>query len=61
LGEPGEVQDGEDGAVGCADDGDGLKPSELANTLPSDKPISIAIVGASHSAILAILNLARWA
>ncbi|KAJ5250393.1 hypothetical protein N7489_000803 [Penicillium chrysogenum] len=38
-----------------------LKPSELANTLPSDKPISIAIVGASHSAILAILNLTRLA
>lgn len=38
-----------------------LKPTELANTLPSDRPISVAIVGASHSAILAILNLTKLA
>ncbi|KAJ5200168.1 FAD-dependent pyridine nucleotide-disulfide oxidoreductase [Penicillium cf. griseofulvum] len=38
-----------------------LKPSDLANTLPADRPISVAIVGASHSAILAILNLTKLA
>ncbi|CRL29259.1 FAD-dependent pyridine nucleotide-disulphide oxidoreductase [Penicillium camemberti] len=38
-----------------------LKPTELANTIPSDRPISVAIVGASHSAILAILNLTKLA
>ncbi|CAI7652464.1 unnamed protein product [Penicillium glandicola] len=38
-----------------------LKPSELEKTLPSDRPISVAIVGASHSAILAILNLTKLA
>lgn len=34
-----------------------LKPSELAETLPTDSPCTIAVVGASHSAILALLNL----
>ncbi|KAL3494245.1 pyridine nucleotide-disulfide oxidoreductase-domain-containing protein [Aspergillus germanicus] len=33
-----------------------LKPSELASTLPSS-PTNVAVVGASHSAILALLNL----
>ncbi|RAL07435.1 uncharacterized protein BO97DRAFT_356465 [Aspergillus homomorphus CBS 101889] len=34
-----------------------LKPSELVSHLPYDKPTNIAVVGASHSAILALLNL----
>ncbi|KAL4911862.1 pyridine nucleotide-disulfide oxidoreductase-domain-containing protein [Aspergillus aurantiobrunneus] len=34
-----------------------LKPSELASTLPRDSPSTVAVVGASHSAILALLNL----
>ncbi|KAL5337816.1 pyridine nucleotide-disulfide oxidoreductase-domain-containing protein [Aspergillus crustosus] len=34
-----------------------LKPSELATTLPQDSPSTVAVVGASHSAILALLNL----
>lgn len=38
-----------------------LKPTELAKALPSDRPTSVAIVGASHSAILAILNLTKLA
>jgi hypothetical protein len=38
-----------------------LKPSELAETLPSDSPSTVAVVGASHSAILAILNLVTLA
>ncbi|KAG0157376.1 hypothetical protein PDIDSM_4561 [Penicillium digitatum] len=38
-----------------------LKPTALAETIPSDRPISVAIVGASHSAILAILNLTKLA
>ncbi|KAJ5577837.1 uncharacterized protein N7459_006801 [Penicillium hispanicum] len=38
-----------------------LKPSELAEILPSERPLSIAVVGASHSAILALLNLVQLA
>jgi hypothetical protein len=38
-----------------------LKPSELAETLPTDKPLTVAVVGASHSAILAIMNLTKLA
>ncbi|KAJ5563663.1 FAD-dependent pyridine nucleotide-disulfide oxidoreductase [Penicillium sp. DV-2018c] len=38
-----------------------LKPSDLAKTLPADKPVTVAVVGASHSAILAILNLTTLA
>ncbi|KAL4883655.1 pyridine nucleotide-disulfide oxidoreductase-domain-containing protein [Aspergillus karnatakaensis] len=34
-----------------------LKPSELASTLPRDSPSTVAVIGASHSAILALLNL----
>ncbi|KAL4927891.1 uncharacterized protein BDV17DRAFT_282339 [Aspergillus undulatus] len=34
-----------------------LKPSELASTLPQNTPSTVAVVGASHSAILALLNL----
>ncbi|KAJ5088200.1 hypothetical protein N7456_011816 [Penicillium angulare] len=38
-----------------------LKPSLLAESLPSDEPITIAVVGASHSAILALLNFVELA
>lgn len=38
-----------------------LKPSELAETLPVDSFSTVAVVGASHSAILALLNLVRLA
>lgn len=38
-----------------------LKPSELAETLPTTSPSTVAVVGASHSAILAILNLVTLA
>ncbi|EPS25987.1 hypothetical protein PDE_00923 [Penicillium oxalicum 114-2] len=38
-----------------------LKPSELATTLPVDTPTTVAVVGASHSAILALLNLVTLA
>ncbi|RAH70834.1 uncharacterized protein BO66DRAFT_437788 [Aspergillus aculeatinus CBS 121060] len=38
-----------------------LKPSELITHLPHNKPLEIAVVGASHSAILALLNLADLA
>ncbi|BCS21345.1 uncharacterized protein APUU_21777S [Aspergillus puulaauensis] len=34
-----------------------LKPSELASTLPQSSPCTVAVIGASHSAILALLNL----
>ncbi|CEO58596.1 hypothetical protein PMG11_03308 [Penicillium brasilianum] len=34
-----------------------LKPSELATTLPINTPTTVGVVGASHSAILALLNL----
>lgn len=35
----------------------GLSPTLLAQTLPKDKPLKIALIGASHSAILALRNL----
>ncbi|PYH46655.1 uncharacterized protein BP01DRAFT_381680 [Aspergillus saccharolyticus JOP 1030-1] len=38
-----------------------LKPSELITHLPHNKPLDIAVVGASHSAILALLNLVELA
>lgn len=38
-----------------------LKPSELAEILPSQDPSTVAVVGASHSAILALLNLIQLA
>lgn len=38
-----------------------LKPSEIAEILPTQRPSSIAVVGASHSAILALLNLVQLA
>ncbi|KAL2854298.1 pyridine nucleotide-disulfide oxidoreductase-domain-containing protein [Aspergillus pseudoustus] len=34
-----------------------LKPSELASTISSTSSTTVAVVGASHSAILALLNL----
>ncbi|KAL4872194.1 hypothetical protein BDV12DRAFT_151672 [Aspergillus spectabilis] len=34
-----------------------LKPSELASTLPQYSLSTVAVIGASHSAILALLNL----
>lgn len=38
-----------------------LKPSLLSETLPTTTPTTIAVVGASHSAILALLNLVKLA
>ncbi|GES56986.1 pyridine nucleotide-disulfide oxidoreductase-domain-containing protein [Aspergillus terreus] len=38
-----------------------LKPSDLVSYLPRDMPQTIAVVGASHSAILALLNLVELA
>ncbi|CAI7674262.1 unnamed protein product [Penicillium pancosmium] len=38
-----------------------LKPSILSETLPTTKPTTVAVVGASHSAILALLNLVTLA
>ncbi|OTB02151.1 hypothetical protein M426DRAFT_74745 [Hypoxylon sp. CI-4A] len=35
----------------------GLKPSLLAETLPRDQEVYIGVVGASHSAILVLMNL----
>jgi hypothetical protein len=34
-----------------------LKPSQLVTVLPTKTPLTIAMVGASHSAILALMNL----
>ena len=34
-----------------------LKPSDLVSYLPRNTPLTVAVVGASHSAILALLNL----
>ncbi|PYH99503.1 hypothetical protein BO71DRAFT_405289 [Aspergillus ellipticus CBS 707.79] len=34
-----------------------LKPSELMSLLPKGTPLTVGVVGASHSAILALLNL----
>lgn len=34
-----------------------LKPSELETTIPSNKQVTVGVVGASHSAILVIMNL----
>ncbi|RMJ26320.1 hypothetical protein PHISP_02806 [Aspergillus sp. HF37] len=34
-----------------------LKPSDLMSELPRSEPTTVAVVGASHSAILALLNL----
>jgi alpha-1,3/alpha-1,6-mannosyltransferase len=34
-----------------------LNPPLLARTLPSDKPLTIGVIGASHSAILVLRNL----
>ncbi|KAJ5092181.1 hypothetical protein NUU61_007051 [Penicillium alfredii] len=38
-----------------------LKPTELAELLPDDRAVTVAVVGASHSAILALLNLVQLA
>ncbi|OKL56782.1 hypothetical protein UA08_07813 [Talaromyces atroroseus] len=34
-----------------------LKPSILHEALPKNEPVTVAVIGASHSAILAIMNL----
>lgn len=36
-----------------------LKPSDLETILPSDREINVGVVGASHSAILVIMNLVK--
>ncbi|KAK7985658.1 monooxygenase AgnR1 [Apiospora saccharicola] len=36
---------------------DVLKPSVLRNTLPKDRPVTVGVIGASHSAILVLRNL----
>lgn len=38
-----------------------LKPSVLTKALPTSNPTTVAVVGASHSAILALLNLVNLA
>ena len=38
-----------------------LSPSMLSETLSSDSPLSIAVIGASHSAILVLWNLSNLA
>jgi hypothetical protein len=38
-----------------------LKPSELTRALTADSPQTVAVIGASHSAILAIMNLVNLA
>ena len=38
-----------------------LKPSELIGAIPADSPQTVAVIGASHSAILALMNLVRLA
>lgn len=38
-----------------------LKPSTLATTLPMNAPLVVAMIGASHSAILALMNLVELA
>jgi len=40
---------------------DALSPSTLVNILPKDDPVTIAVIGASHSAILVLLNLSNLA
>ncbi|KAK7746034.1 hypothetical protein SLS53_002756 [Cytospora paraplurivora] len=39
----------------------GLSPTKLAKTIPTDQPTRIAVIGASHSAILVLRNLSRLA
>ncbi|KAF2083677.1 hypothetical protein K490DRAFT_51050 [Saccharata proteae CBS 121410] len=38
-----------------------LAPSRLSTTLPSSTPTTVAVIGASHSAILVLLNLSHLA
>ncbi|KAK0628497.1 pyridine nucleotide-disulfide oxidoreductase-domain-containing protein [Bombardia bombarda] len=38
-----------------------LKPSGLAHNLPTDKPLTIGVVGTSHSAVLVLMNLVQLA
>ncbi|KAJ9297637.1 hypothetical protein DTO271G3_4412 [Paecilomyces variotii] len=38
-----------------------LKPSELIGAIPADSPQTVAVIGASHSAILALMNLVKLA
>ncbi|KAF2157465.1 hypothetical protein K461DRAFT_219097 [Myriangium duriaei CBS 260.36] len=38
-----------------------LAPSRLKEILPRDKPVTVAVIGASHSAILVLLNLSKLA
>ncbi|KAJ6024856.1 hypothetical protein N7540_005653 [Penicillium herquei] len=47
--------------IECLDLDTVLKPSELAERLPTQEPTSVGVVGASHSAILALLNLLQLA
>ncbi|KAJ5752411.1 hypothetical protein N7520_009328 [Penicillium odoratum] len=47
--------------IECLDLDTVLKPSELAQILPTTQPTTVAVVGASHSAILALLNLVNLA
>ncbi|ROW01832.1 hypothetical protein VPNG_07772 [Cytospora leucostoma] len=39
----------------------GLSPTKLAKIIPTDQPTQIAVIGASHSAILVLRNLSRLA
>lgn len=47
--------------IECLDLDTVLKPSELADTLPTENSTTVGVVGASHSAILALLNLTKLA
>ncbi|KAJ5554443.1 hypothetical protein N7513_004402 [Penicillium frequentans] len=47
--------------IECLDLDTVLKPSELTQILPTSTPTTVAVVGASHSAILALLNLLQLA
>jgi hypothetical protein len=38
-----------------------LTPSVLARTIPADRPVTIGVVGASHSAVLVLMNLVALA
>ncbi|KAJ4415944.1 hypothetical protein N0V82_007066 [Gnomoniopsis sp. IMI 355080] len=38
-----------------------LAPTKLTNALPTDEPIQVAVIGASHSAILVLRNLSNLA
>lgn len=38
-----------------------LKPSALSEHIPKDKPVTVGVIGASHSAILVLMNLCKLA